>query len=110
MQVARAQREQGAHQARDDFQHVQALAGEHLQQALRVVGDFIRKDVHGGAEHWRGEELPHRNVERHRSGLGIRSAALSPRAGTLPKMLLSMPRCSIITPFGVPVDPEVNST
>ncbi len=70
LQVARAQREQGAHQARDDFQHVQALAGEHLQQALRVVGNFIRKDVHGGTEHRCGKELPHRNVERHRGSLG----------------------------------------
>ncbi len=70
LQIAWAQCEQGAHQARDDFQHVQALAGEHLQQALRVVGDLIRKNVHGGTEHRRGEELPHRNVERHRGGLG----------------------------------------
>ncbi|RMM43389.1 hypothetical protein ALQ77_01729 [Pseudomonas corrugata] len=69
LQVTRAQGEQGAHQARDDFQHAQAFAGEYLQQALRVVGDFVREDVHGGAEHWRGEELPHGNVECHRSGL-----------------------------------------
>ncbi|CDF95155.1 hypothetical protein BN844_2187 [Pseudomonas sp. SHC52] len=69
LQVAWAQGEQGAHQARDYFQHAQAFAGEHLQQALRVVGDFVREDVHGGAEHRRGEELPHGNVERHRSGL-----------------------------------------
>ena len=36
-----------------------------------------------------------------------RSAALRPTVGTLPSMLLSMPRCSMATPLGWPVEPEV---
>ncbi|MNP71549.1 hypothetical protein D3C76_1679490 [compost metagenome] len=37
----------------------------------------------------------------------ITSAALSSRYGTLLNWLLSMPRCSTITPLGKPVEPEV---
>ncbi|MCY1422598.1 hypothetical protein D9M71_382860 [compost metagenome] len=37
----------------------------------------------------------------------ITSRASSARYGTLLNWLLSMPRCSTITPFGRPVEPEV---
>ncbi|MNN19592.1 hypothetical protein D3C81_1328380 [compost metagenome] len=40
------------------------------QQALRVMGDGVRYDLHLGAKQRRGEELPHRNVEALRGGLG----------------------------------------
>ncbi|MNX96178.1 hypothetical protein D3C86_1284830 [compost metagenome] len=56
-------------QRRHAFQHGDALALHMGQQALRVVGDGVRHDVHPGAEQWRGEELPDRNIEALRSGL-----------------------------------------
>ncbi|MNC78109.1 hypothetical protein D3C75_1302450 [compost metagenome] len=37
----------------------------------------------------------------------ITSCSPSARYGTLLSWLLSMPRCSTITPFGKPVEPEV---
>ncbi|MNT61916.1 hypothetical protein D3C72_1995910 [compost metagenome] len=40
------------------------------QQALRVMGDGVRHDLHPGAEQRRGKELPHRNVEALRGRLG----------------------------------------
>ena len=40
----------------------------------------------------------------------ITSVALRCRYGCLLSWLLSIPACSTITPFGVPVEPEVNIT
>ncbi|MOA60759.1 hypothetical protein D3C78_1857250 [compost metagenome] len=37
----------------------------------------------------------------------ITSASLKARYGTLLSWLLSIPRCSTMTPFGRPVEPEV---
>jgi hypothetical protein len=51
------------------------------QQALRIVGDAVRHDLHPRAEQRRGKELPHRNIEALRGGLGdhIRLAQLQVR-------------------------------
>ena len=57
-------------QRRHAFQHRDALFADVRQQALRIVGDGVRHDRHAGAEQRRGEELPDRDVEALRGGLG----------------------------------------
>ncbi len=57
-------------QRRHALQHADA-GGLHMrQQAVRVMGDGVRHDLHPGAEQRRGKELPNRNVEALRSRLG----------------------------------------
>jgi hypothetical protein len=77
------------------------------QQALRIVGDGIRHDVHSCAEQWCSEELPDRNVEALRSGLRDHIGIAQAQVRHFAQLLLSMPRCSTITPLGKPVEPEV---
>ncbi|VVM56078.1 hypothetical protein PS639_01035 [Pseudomonas fluorescens] len=57
-------------QGRHAFQHGDALALDMGQQTLRVVGDGVRHDSHPRAEQRRGKELPDRNIEALRGGLG----------------------------------------
>ncbi|MNJ74352.1 hypothetical protein D3C77_712740 [compost metagenome] len=57
-------------QRRHALQHGDA-GGLHVrQQALRVMGDGVRHDLYLGAEQRRSQELPDRDVEALRGGLG----------------------------------------
>ncbi len=62
--------EQAGYQRRHAFQHADALGLHMRQQGLRVAGDVVRHNVHPRAKQRRSEELPDRDVETLRSGLG----------------------------------------
>ncbi len=57
-------------QRRHALQHRDPLLPDMGQQALRVMGDGIRHDIHTGPEQRCGEELPDRNIEALRGRLG----------------------------------------
>ena len=52
------------------FQHGDAGRLHMCQQALRVMGDGVRHNLHLGPEQRCSQELPHRNVEALRGSLG----------------------------------------
>ncbi|MNZ69891.1 hypothetical protein D3C78_882070 [compost metagenome] len=52
------------------LQHRDAGSLNVRQQALRIVGDGVWHDLDPGAEQWRGKELPDRDIEALRGGLG----------------------------------------
>ena len=58
------------------------------QQALRIVGDGVRHDVHPRAEQRRGEELPHGNIEALRSGLGDHIGLAQAQVGHLAQLVI----------------------
>ncbi len=62
--------EQAGDQRRHAFQHADALRLNMRQQRLRITGDVVRHDIHPSAKQRRGKELPDRNVETLRGGLG----------------------------------------
>ncbi|MNJ57677.1 hypothetical protein D3C77_532760 [compost metagenome] len=67
--------QQGLDQCRDNLQEGHPLLLDFLQQARRMFGHCIGNDAHLGAAQQCGEELPDRDVERLRSGLGNDVAA-----------------------------------
>ncbi len=58
------------------------------QKGLRVTGDVVRHDVHPSTKQRRGEELPDRNVETLRGGLGDHIAVAQAQVRHLAQLVI----------------------
>ncbi|MNG08000.1 hypothetical protein D3C84_913300 [compost metagenome] len=84
------------------LQHGDAGSLHVLQQALRVVGDGVRHDGHLSTEQRCGEELPDRDIEALRGGLGNHVLLVQLQVGHLAQLVVEHAALLDHHPFGQP--------
>ena len=95
---------------RHHLQHRGPLVDDRVEEPVDVQDRLLLYEQGAAADQERADQLPDGDVEALRAGLGITSPSATARSSSLATMWLSMPACSHITPFGSPVEPEVNRT